>query len=665
MIGYNRVTLSVLESDDAVSLAEVPAGVRRVVVILIKPSHYDDDGFVYRFRKGVLPSSGLRVVHELTWQALEHVLREDIAIEVSVFEDIVGGQARELNFLASQFPEEGTKLIVGLVSVQTSQLPRACDLIRFWQKKGATCVIGGAHVSGTISTLLDGISDKGRPDIPCPHDMPHEIEDLLIDGVVVFHGEAESESMENSVWARALADIIEGHPKEIYRGGRPDITAAPLPEHSAKHISSFVCTSRTLDDSRGCPHKCTFCAIINIQGRKMRCRDPARIVDYARRLCESEGRASFFFCGDNFARNVRWREIVDGLIKLKEQGCQISFMIQADLACDKIPDFLQKLAEAGCTEIFFGVESMNPKNLKAAAKSHNQVENYRALWSECHRLGIVVHASYIVGFPHDTPESVERDVDRLFEAGAQQASFYVLSPNPGSEDYVRNVVAGKPMDKDLNRHDSFHVVMDHPVMTREEWLAAYQGAWSRFYRPANMIAALKRLANRDDRCRMRSRLLWYRWSIKVELTHPMIVGLYRSRPYKERRPGSPPFPYWKFLFSEAWRHMRYVGLFLAEFFVFQHVVFETELGPEIARHKEKVTDRVRGVWDWLRRTFGKAPSRHWLNAFWIRYGSNRWKLLVPWHWWRHVVMLPFAFSEVVYSIRFAAMSRVIWRDLSE
>jgi radical SAM superfamily enzyme YgiQ (UPF0313 family) len=664
MISANRGLLPVLEQDDLVSSVEVPVGVKRVVVLLIKPSHYDDDGFVYRFRKGVLPSTSLQVVYELTWRALEHILRDDVAIEVHMFEDIIGAQADEINSLASNFPEKGTKLIVGLVGVQTSQFPRACDLMKYWQEKGATCVIGGAHVTGSISTLLDGVADAGRPDIPCPHDMPFEIEDILLNGVVVFHGEAESESMKSSVWARALADMIEGHPKEIYRGGKPDITAAPLPEYSAEHLRSFVCPIRTLDDSRGCPHRCTFCAVINIQGRRMRCRDPVEIVNYARRLCDEEGRAIFFFCGDNFARNTRWREILDGLIELREQGCQISFMIQADLACGKISGFIPKLAAAGCTNIFFGVESLNPKNLKDAHKSHNRVEEYRTLWAECHRLGIIVQVSYIIGFPRDTPESIRRDVDELFELGAQQASFSVLLPNPGSEDYARSIVAGEPIDDDLNRHDFLRPVMDHPVMTREEWLAAYQDAWRRFYKPANMIAALKRFSNREDRRRLRSKLLWYRWGIRAERTHPMTAGLYRIRSYQERRPGSPPLSYSKFLFLEMWRHMRYVGLFLAEFFVFQHVVFEMELGPGIAKRKDKMTDRVRGVWDWLRRTFGKTPSRRWLNNFWVRYGSNKWWLLAPWCWWRHLIALPFAFSEVVYSIRFVIMSRLIWRDLS-
>ena len=657
--------LLVVAKDVVVSPVRLPSGVKRTVVILIRPSHYDDDDFVYRFWKAVLPSNSLRVVHELTLDSLDYVAPSTAGNEVYLFEDIIGSHGHDLRRLARRFPEKGTKLIVGLVGVQTSQFPRACDLIKLWQGKGATCVIGGPHVTGVITTLLDGVQDRGRPNVPCPGVLPDEIDQLFRDDVVVFHGEAESGFVENSMWSRALADIIEGHPQELYRGGKPDITSAPLPIHPRDYLKSFVCTSSTLDDSRGCPHKCTFCAIINIQGRKMRCRDPEGIVGLARMLCEEDGRASFFFCGDNFARNPRWREIVDGLAELRRQGCQISFMIQADLACGTIPDFLPKIAAAGCTEIFFGVESMNPKNLEAAAKFHNQVDGYKPLWDKCCGLGIVAHASYIVGFPHDTVESVECDVDKLFEAGATQASFYMLGPNPGSEDYVRNIVDGKSMDADFNRHDSFHPTMDHPMMTREEWLMAYHNAWRRFYSPANMVVALRRFKNRSVRRRLRSRFLWYRWSIHIERAHPMIAGLYRIRPYRERRPGSPPFPYWKFLFSEVWRHMRYFGLFLAEFFVFQQVVFEAELAPEIVRRREKVTDRVKGVWDWLRRTFGKAPSRHWLNDFGKRYGRNRWQLLNPLQMGWHFRMLPYAFSEVVYTIRFAILSTIIWRDLTE
>src|SRR4030095_9285982 len=211
-----------------------------------------------------------------------------------------------------------------------------------------------------------------------------------------------------------------------------------------------------------------------------------------RETCQRRGGARVFFTDDNFARNPLWEELLDGLIELRRAGLTISFMVEADLACYKIPRFLEKLAAAGCTQIFMGVESMNPENLADARKNQNKVSQYRLLWDRCHELGILVHAGYIVGFPHDTPESVKTDVEHLFQEGADQASFFILSPCPGSEDHVRAVVAGVPMDADLSRYDTFHPVVDHPRMTRQEWLDTYLRAWRQFYRVPNMSAAMRR-----------------------------------------------------------------------------------------------------------------------------------------------------------------------------
>jgi hypothetical protein len=148
--------------------------------------------------------------------------------------------------------------------------------------------------------------------------------------------------------------------------------------------------------------------------------------------------------------------------------------------------------------------------------------------------------------------------------------------------------------------------------------------------------------------------VWYRWAFATECTHPMIAGFYRVRDYHDRRPRAPRLSYGLFLAQEAARHLRYARRLLAEFFIFQQVVFEAEYAPVLARKRHELSGRIRGIHDWARRTFGGVMTREWLNHFWVDYGRKRWQLLfnpLKYHW--HVFMLPHALTEVVYTFRVA------------
>ncbi|MEK7067579.1 MAG: radical SAM protein, partial [Patescibacteria group bacterium] len=410
----------------------------------------------------------------------------------------------------------------------------------------------------------------------------------------------------------------------------------------------------------GCPHPCTFCTIINVQGRDPRWRNPEDIINFVREQCEIYGQASFFFTDDNYVRNRKWEVIFDGLIALRAQGHSISFMLEADLHCGDEPRFLEKAAAAGCTQIFMGVESMNKKNLKSARKNQNHVDMYEKLWNRCRQLGIGVHAGYIIGFPYDTPASVAADIERLTSLGADQVSLFMLTPLPGSEDHIRAYCAGVPMEADFNGYDSFQPVWEHPAaagvtpMTRAEWLDTYCRAWKQIYSVRNMVRMLRRHSNRHTRRCLIKNYIWYRWAVFTEKSHPMVAGLYRWRSWNERRPNAAPIPLTQYIASEIWRHLCYLGCFLKEFYIFQHVFYEVEVVPYLTERQAYLTGELRGASDWLARTFWQPMNRRWLNSFWIQYGRQKWNLLKLWRWrswlW-HLSMLPYAVTETVYTSR--------------
>jgi len=448
-------------------------------IVLIKPSKYDDDGYVIRFWKGVLPSNTLNVLHGLTEDVKTRRVFDNLPIEVTTFDETAEMVPLKKIIRWSKAP--GTKLLVCLVGVQTNQFPRALDMARIFKAAGITVIIGGFHTSGTINML-----GEQEPDI----------QELFREGICVVSGEVEGK------WDGILSDFLHGQLKPLYSYAQDlqnlvDIEDAPLPKTSAKTMRHFAYSSfATADTSRGCPFACTFCTIINVQGRKMRERSPESIAAMMRRNYRDHGLSFYFFTDDNFARKKLWRETFEAIIKLREEGLDVSFMMQVDLA-KKPKEFVTLAAKAGCTQVFIGMESVNPQNLAAEGKKQNKVEEYRSIIKEWHDAGVLVHTGYIIGLPWDSKEQVAEDIRFLKdEVSPDQASFFMLTPLPGSHDHREMKKRGEWMDPDFNKRDSFHATIEHPRMTAEEWTEAYESAWKTFYSKENMIRNLSRWADK-------------------------------------------------------------------------------------------------------------------------------------------------------------------------
>jgi hypothetical protein len=491
-------------------------------VVLIKPSKYDDEGYVIRFWKGVLPSNTLNVLHGLTADIARRRVFGDVLIQVDTFDETV--EKVPVRKIRAWGRRPATKVVVCLVGVQTNQFPRALDLGREFRAHGLDVLMGGFHTSGTINMFSEQAPDIQR---------------LFLESIVVVSGEVEG------YWEGILADVLNGALKPLYSFAQDlqnlvDIAQAPLPVVSPRTMRHFALASfSTVDTSRGCPFTCSFCSIINVQGRTMRERSTEAIVEFVRTNYRQHGIQFYFFTDDNFARKKQWRETFEGLIRLRtEEGVLVSFMMQVDLA-KKPQDFVRLAAAAGCSQVFMGVESVNPQNLQVASKRQNNVAAYQDSIREWHAAGIVVHAAYIIGLPFDTAEQVPRDVRHLMEAiQPDQASFFMLTPIPGSQDHVEMTQRGEWMDPDLNKRDSFHATIRHPHMSAAAWTAAYRDAWKIFYSKEHLIQVLSRWKHRPVAYwNLFFVYCWYKNAALIEHEHPMIAGFLRLKDRCIRRPG--------------------------------------------------------------------------------------------------------------------------------
>ncbi|MBB4290631.1 hypothetical protein GGE16_002671 [Rhizobium leguminosarum] len=518
---------------------------RRFQLILIKPSHYDDDGYVIRWWRAMIPSNSLAALYGIAAECAERkVLGPDTAIDITVIDET--NTRIDVAGLLAQFKRHDNFGMIALVGVQTNQYPRALDIARPFRDAGLPVSIGGFHVSGCLS-MLDGKAVG----LDACRDM----------GISMFAGEAEGRL------EMVLRDAAAGELKPLYNfmNDLPGIGGTPVPFLPKDNIQRTLGLSTSFDAGRGCPYQCSFCTIINVQGRKSRFRS-ADDVEKLVRMNWAQGIHKFFITDDNFARNKDWEAIFDRLIELKERdGIPLGLMIQVDTLCHKIPNFIEKSRRAGVTRVFIGLENVNPDNLTAAKKNQNKITEYRKMLLAWKAQGIMTLAGYILGFPADTPESIRRDIAIIQEElPLDVIEFFILTPLPGSEDHQVLWKKGVEMDADLNIYDVEHVCTAHPKMSKQQWEDIYHEAWALYYSPDHMKTLLRRaVATGVPLARLVKVLVSFATTVPLENVHPLQSGLLRLKTPSERRPDLPrenPLVFWpRFAWETFRKHASLAG----------------------------------------------------------------------------------------------------------
>jgi radical SAM superfamily enzyme YgiQ (UPF0313 family) len=535
---------------------------RRFRLVLIKPSHYGDDGYVIRWWRAMIPSNSLAAVFGVALDCIErNVLGPGIEIEVEAIDEF--SQRIDVEGLVEDFKRRGNFGLVAMVGVQSNQYPRALDLARPLRAAGIPVAIGGFHVSGCLS-MLDG----GAVGLDACRDL----------GISIFAGEVEGR------FDALLRDAAAGQLQPVYNFLKdlPGIERTPVPFLPLANIRRTLGLSSSFDAGRGCPYQCSFCTIINVQGRKSRYRSPDD-VEALVRANWAQGVSRYFITDDNFARNKDWEAILDRLAKLREvDHIPLGLLIQVDTLCHKLPNFIEKCKRAGVTRVFIGLENINPDNLAAAKKRQNKITEYRKMLLAWKTQGIFTLAGYILGFPADTPASIRRDIEIIQrELPLDVLEFFCLTPLPGSEDHQALWRKGSDMDPDLNNYDLEHVCADHPNMTRQEWLEIYQEAWGLYYSKEHMRTLLRRTAATGGKMSSMVKLLvTFSLTDGLEGVHPLQSGIIRLRHPSERRPGLPRERAWIFWPRLAWDTVRKTFVTLSRLSALSVVAIKAVRNPE-------------------------------------------------------------------------------------
>src|SRR5215467_839621 len=267
LMGTGRVMLS-LKRPTAAGSAR-----KHFRIVLIKPSHYDDDGYVIRWYRSPMPANSLASVYGLINDcAQRHILGAHTDIEIVAIDET--NTRVRIDRIIRDMRANNNFGFVGLVGVQSNQYPRSLHIAKPLREAGIPVIIGGFHVSGMLAMF-----DRVGPDLRAALDI----------GITLFAGEAEGRIDE------IVRDAAKGALKPIYNyiNELPALEDAVIPFLPGNSVRKTIGNVTTFDAGRGCPFQCSFCTIINVQGRKSR-RPSSDNVELILRKNYQQGIARFF-----------------------------------------------------------------------------------------------------------------------------------------------------------------------------------------------------------------------------------------------------------------------------------------------------------------------------------------------------------------------------------
>jgi radical SAM superfamily enzyme YgiQ (UPF0313 family) len=399
-----------------------------------------------------------------------------------------------LAYLASALLEAGVEVeILDLVVFPYSRF-RLRTLLECFKPHivGVTAVTMTFHNAIKVIQDIKGISPEiltimGGPHVSfCARDTLEAYPDLDI----VVLGEGERTIVELSR-AKANGDRFGNVRGIAYRNGDDiffsekrafiqDLDDLPMPARQLLPLGRYKALGMpiSMTTSRGCPFKCIFCVGRKMVGAKVRYRSPVKIVD------ELEYLNTFKFHQINIADDLftanknHCAAVCEEIIKRGLRLTWTSFA-RVDTVSDEM---LTKMKAAGCSAVSFGIESANPQILKTIKKgiTPQQIDDAVGM---CKNAGITPYASFILGLPGETPETINESMDlgeRLKKIGLS-FGFHLLAPFPGTDVREHSDQFGiKILTDDWSQYHANRAIVETTAVNRQmldtivlEWEAEY------------------------------------------------------------------------------------------------------------------------------------------------------------------------------------------------
>lgn len=292
------------------------------------------------------------------------------------------------------------------ISSYSAQIGEAYELARRYKDAGVRVVMGGPHVTAL-------------PDEAAAH----------CSAVVVGEGEA--------CWLELLDDCERGALRRRYgsRESDYDLADAPMPAFDLLDIADY--NRITVQTSRGCPHKCEFCASSVMLTGRYKQKPVDKVEAEIERILELWDRPFIEFADDNsFVNHDYWKELLGRL-----RGRGLKWFTETDLSVSRDGELLDVMRETGCAQVLIGLESPVEAGLAGIELrsdwKHGEFPRYKEAIQTIQSHGITVNGCFVIGLDGHTSEIFDQVYDFVRDVGLYEVQVTLLTPFPGTPLYAR------------------------------------------------------------------------------------------------------------------------------------------------------------------------------------------------------------------------------------
>ena len=342
-------------------------------------------------------------------------------------------------------------LDLAAISSYSAQIDEAYELSRRFRAQGVPTVMGGPHVTA----------------------LPDE---AMAQCTAVVAGEGEA------TWLQVLEDAERGKLKPIYRAGPDafDMAAAPMPAFELLDIAKY--NRLTVQTSRGCPHRCEFCASSVMLTDRYKQKPAAKVLAEIARIREIWNQPFIEFADDNsFVDHAYWKELLPAL---KGQG--LRWFAETDLSVANDGELLDLMRETGCAQVLIGLESPTGTGLQGLELR----SDWKARHFECYREaiqtiqahGITVNGCFVIGLDGHGADIFDRVFDFVEASGLYEVQVTIQTAFPGTPLYARLQREGRLLEpRNWKKCTLFDINYKPAHMTIQELGAGFKDLVVRLY----------------------------------------------------------------------------------------------------------------------------------------------------------------------------------------
>ncbi|TCO95710.1 B12 binding protein [Chthoniobacter flavus] len=341
--------------------------------------------------------------------------------------------------------------LVALTSL-SAQIYDAYAVADHYRALGIPVVMGGLHVTSLPDEALEHAT-----------------------AIVIGEGEP--------LWPRLLADFDRGSLQRIYRSeehGAFDLREAPMPRFDLLDLDKY--NRITVQTSRGCPHKCEFCASSILLTPRYKLKPIEKVIAEIQAIKRLWPRPFIEFADDNnFVRRDHYKSLLRALAREK-----VRWFTEADLRVAEDDDLLGLMRDSGCQQVLVGLESPRRASLDGLETAANwklrRHDRYLAAIERIQSKGVTVNGCFILGLDGDTPEVFDEVLRFVRQSGLYEVQVTFLTPFPGTPLYHRLKAEGRILrDRAWDLCTLFDINLQPRQMSVAELQSGFMGLVKELY----------------------------------------------------------------------------------------------------------------------------------------------------------------------------------------